>query len=251
MNITYAEVKERAPKGRDTWFRKLIADPIAVPLVYWLAKYTGMTPIALTLLTYVFGTLAALAFGTGNLILGAVLYYIRFLLDAMDGKLSRVKQEDDTYRGAMDFLGDGLVDVLVVVGLATQGGQTLLFLLLVWMCINFLIHRFTSLSYRLMNQYEIWSKGFVNPEMEEVYGRNWLIKQYHKLTYRAEKKGINAMPSAAESAVLMFIIGPVTWNLTNSVGWMYFFTSVGILLSLPVTAGAGVIAYQLSRRQAK
>lgn len=251
MNITYKEVKKRAPKGRDVWSRKLLTDPIALPLTYLLAKYNVVSSLGLTLLTYAFGVLAALAFGTGNLILGVTLYYTRFLLDAMDGKLARVKQEDDTYRGTIDFLGDGIVDVLVVVGLAIQGDKTLLFLLLAWLGICFLIHRSTSLSYRLLQAKGISSKNFVSPEMEEIYGHNRLIEWYHKLAYKAEKHGTNAIPSAAESVVLMYIVGPLLWSFTNNIQWMHFFVSLGVLLSLPVTLGTGVIAYQLSRKETK
>ncbi|KKM82187.1 hypothetical protein LCGC14_1322120 [marine sediment metagenome] len=247
MNITYAEVKKRAPKSRDTWFRKLIGDPVAIPLTYLLARYTEVTPVALTKATIIWGLGAAIAFAIGALPLGIFFHYLRFLFDAMDGKLSRIKQEDDTYRGALDFLGDGIVDTLVVIGLAIHGDKTLLTLFLIWMSISFLIHRSTSLSYRLMQQSNIKSKEFVSPEMEKIYGNSRIIALYYKLTRKTEKWGINPIPSAAESSVLIFIVGPLVWSLTNSIQWMYLFVSIGIILSLPVTIGAGVIAYTLAK----
>jgi len=247
MKITYAEVKQRAPKGRDTWFRVLITNPIAIPLVYLIAKHTKMDSKGLTYIGLGSGVAAAAAFSIGAFQAGIVFYYTRFLLDAMDGKLARVIQEDDTYRGALDFLGDGIVDVLVVIGLAMHGDKTLLILFIIWMSISFLIHRFTSLSYRLMQQSNIKSKEFVSPEMEKIYGNSRIIALYYKLTRKTEKWGINPIPSAAESSVLIFIVGPLVWSLTNSIQWMYLFVSIGIILSLPVTIGAGVIAYTLAK----
>lgn len=248
MKTTYREAKESAPKGKDTWFRVLLVNPIAIPLVYLIARHTNVTSIGLTLLAYLFGTLAALAFGIGDLLTGGVLYYLRFLLDAMDGKLARVKQEDDTFRGSMDFLGDGIVDVLVVIGLAIHGDATLLFLFVLWMCVCYLIHRFTSLSYRLMNQRGIAGKEFASPEMREVYGNSSLISWYYRLTSKLEKWKLNTIPSAAESSVLMFIVGPILWELTGMISLMHIFTGIGIFVALPVTLGTGLIAYRLSRR---
>jgi len=253
MEISWKEFRRRAPKVRDCWARKLLADPIALPLTYFLVRHTKVTPLQLTLGSFLTGALAGLAFALGHLITGAGLYYMHFLLDAMDGKLSRVRQEDDTYRGSWDFMGDGLVEVAVAVGLALSGDKTLAILLLGWMCVYYLSLRFYSLSYKIMMDRGIKNKLLVDPKMEAIYLKNvgglvgWIIQTYHKANYKLAWLGVKPIPSTGESAVLIYVIGTTTWLLTVDISWMYFFTSIGIILALPVTVGPGIIAYALAK----
>jgi len=253
MEISWKEFRRRAPKVRDCWARKLLADPIALPLTYFLVRHTKVTPVQLTIGSFLTGALAGLAFASGHLITGAGFYYLHFLLDAMDGKSSRVRQEDDTYRGSLDFMGDGIVEVLVAVGLALSGDKTLAILLLGWMCIYYLGLRFYSLTYKTMMDRGIQNKLLVDPKMEAIYLKSvgglvgWIIKTYHRVSYKMAWLGVKPIPSTGESAVLIYVIGTTTWLLTVDISWMYLFTSIGIIFALPVTVGAGIIAYALTK----
>ena len=99
-------------KPVDSWWTVLAIDPIAARLVPVLSRVPAVTPTRLTLTAFVLGLAAVVAFGAGELALGAILFEVRFLLDCLDGKLAR-------YRGTSSPAG-AFVDVacdMVVVGL--------------------------------------------------------------------------------------------------------------------------------------
>jgi phosphatidylglycerophosphate synthase len=99
-------------KPVDSWWTVIAIDPIAARLVPLLARARFITPTRLTLTAFALGLASVVAFGLGELALGAVLFELRFLLDCLDGKLAR-------YRGSSSPAG-AFVDVacdMVVVGL--------------------------------------------------------------------------------------------------------------------------------------
>ena len=106
----------RMNKPVDSWWTVIAIDPIAARIVPLIARVRAVTPMRLTLLAFALGLASALAFGLGELWLGAVLFEVRFLLDCLDGKLAR-------YRGTSSPAG-AFVDVacdMVVVGLCYGG----------------------------------------------------------------------------------------------------------------------------------
>jgi phosphatidylglycerophosphate synthase len=80
----------RALKPRDAWWTVLVVDPVAVPILSVLVRIPWVTPILLTLSGACLGLGGVAAFFTGHLLLGAVLFEARFVLDCLDGKLARV-----------------------------------------------------------------------------------------------------------------------------------------------------------------
>jgi phosphatidylglycerophosphate synthase len=254
MNQTYQEVRKKAPKKRDTWIRRIACDPIAIPLTYLLTRYTNVTPLGLTVSAFLLGMVAATWFALSHILVGAVYYYGHFLLDGMDGKLSRIRGEEDTYRGMWDFVLDGIVCVTVVIGLGIGSGDRLLTLvLLVWTSLHFLEMRFSSTIYHLMAQKRISSSRLVNEDMEELYTRKtggliqWTVRLYHRLAYRMEEVGLNTIPTVGEAAFLLFIVGPILWNLTDNIEWMYIASVIGMVFMLPGILGQLVIAYILAK----
>lgn len=97
-------------KPQDSWWTVLAIDPLATRIVPLLSRRAFVTPLRLTLVAFALGLAAVVAFGTGELVLGAILFEIRFLLDCLDGKLAR-------YRGTSSPAGafvDVACDMLVV-----------------------------------------------------------------------------------------------------------------------------------------
>lgn len=97
-------------KPQDSWWTVLAVDPLATRIVPPLSGLGFVTPMRLTLVAFALGLAAVVAFGAGELVLGAILFEIRFLLDCLDGKLAR-------YRGTSSRAGafvDVACDMLVV-----------------------------------------------------------------------------------------------------------------------------------------
>ncbi len=234
MKITYKEAKQRASKERDIWVRKLVCDPLTTPLAYLCARYGIMNPKGVTYLTFATGMVAALLFWIGALTAGSVFYAGCFLLDSLDGKLSRVLDQDDTYRGMLDFLLDGIVCLAVTIALAWHGDPILTFLLLVFMSIHYLGMRYTSATYRLKVQTGDSDLWMINKETKGVLGL--YTKFVHKFkTY--------PHPTLGDGIVLMFVVGPQLWYWLD-IKYMHVSVVLAILFMVPETIGAGLIAYK-------
>jgi phosphatidylglycerophosphate synthase len=95
-------------KGRDCWWTVLVIDPIAAPLVRLVAPSPRITPNVLTALSVAVAVAAAAMFAVGQLIAGAVLFQLSFLIDCMDGKLAHTRGLTNRYGSFIDAVGDGL-----------------------------------------------------------------------------------------------------------------------------------------------
>jgi phosphatidylglycerophosphate synthase len=97
-------------KKRDYWWTVLATDPVAVPLVGFLARRRWLTPDQVTAFALVSGLAVGAAFATGTragLVVGGVLFYLAFLFDCVDGKLARALGVTSAKGEALDHLADG------------------------------------------------------------------------------------------------------------------------------------------------
>ena len=106
------ELRRRALKTRDAWWAVLVVDHLALPVLALLIRFPWVTPMRLTVLGAGFGVAAIASFGTGHLLLGAILFELRFFADCLDGKLAR-RQGLTSPRGA--FL-DLTMDMVLISG---------------------------------------------------------------------------------------------------------------------------------------
>ncbi len=110
-----AEIKRESLKSADAWWVVLVADPIAIRLLWLLVRvWPGLTPNAVTLASLMAGLAAGVAFFTGHLVWGALLYQLSFILDCVDGKLARLKGQTSPLGAFWDGLAGGLVYVTCV-----------------------------------------------------------------------------------------------------------------------------------------
>lgn len=122
--FTLDEVRERTCKTRDSWWTVWMVDPLALRLVRLAANRTTVAPNQLTVAALLFGLGAAVCFAFGTwqlLVLGAVLYYVCFLLDCMDGKLARLTDRESLFGSWMDYVFDRFR--VLVCAIALMGGQ--------------------------------------------------------------------------------------------------------------------------------
>ncbi|GAA3753155.1 phosphatidylglycerophosphate synthase [Spinactinospora alkalitolerans] len=136
--FTLDEVKERTCKVRDSWWTVWAVDPIALRLVRAAANRTSVTPNQLTVAALLLGLGAAACFALGSwpfLLAGAVLYYLCFLLDCMDGKLARLTDRESLFGSWMDYVFDRFR--VLVCAIALMGGQYVLTgeVVFVWMAL--------------------------------------------------------------------------------------------------------------------
>ncbi|WJK32805.1 DUF5941 domain-containing protein [Solwaraspora sp. WMMA2065] len=90
------------------------------PIVAKLAARIGLSPTGVTTISVAFAAAAALLFAVGDrplLLLGAVLLYLGFVLDCVDGQLARYTGRFSAFGGWLDTIADRGKEYLVYAGL--------------------------------------------------------------------------------------------------------------------------------------
>jgi hypothetical protein len=95
-------------KRRDSWWTVFLVDPLACRLALVLANHTAITPNGLTRLSMLIGGASAACFGTRHLAAGAILFYLSFAVDCVDGKIARLKDNGTPFGLWLDYVGDRL-----------------------------------------------------------------------------------------------------------------------------------------------
>jgi phosphatidylglycerophosphate synthase len=109
-----------AIKERDDFFTTYFVSPISPYVVRWAAR-AGLAPTAVTGVSVALAVVAALAFAWAArpaMIAGAVLLYVSFLLDCVDGQLARYTRRFSAFGGWLDTMADRSKEYLVYAGLA-------------------------------------------------------------------------------------------------------------------------------------
>lgn len=82
----------------------------------WLLK-TGISPNAITISGVIFNIAAAYFIAAGRLRLGGVIVALSGPLDALDGTLARLKQNNPPFGGLLDSVADRFSEIAIMFGL--------------------------------------------------------------------------------------------------------------------------------------
>lgn len=105
-------------KPRDSWWTVYLVDPVACRVALVLANRTRVTPNALTVFSLFLGALSAACFAINDLRTAAVLFYLSFMIDCVDGKIARLKGTGTPFGLWLDYVGDRIRVVFCAAGLA-------------------------------------------------------------------------------------------------------------------------------------
>lgn len=114
-------------KERDDFFTTFFVSTWS-PYVTKAAARLRLSPTTVTMISVAFAVVAALLFGAGGrpaLVAGAVLLYLGFVLDCVDGQLARYTRTFSAWGGWLDTMADRAKEFIVYAGLgygATQAG---------------------------------------------------------------------------------------------------------------------------------
>ncbi len=114
-------------KERDDFFTTFFVSTWS-PYVTKVAAQLRLSPTTVTMISVAFAVVAALLFGAGGrpaLVAGAVLLYLGFVLDCVDGQLARYTRTFSAWGGWLDTMADRAKEFIVYAGLgygATQAG---------------------------------------------------------------------------------------------------------------------------------
>lgn len=181
-------------KERDYFFTVLAVDPVAIPLMHGMARTSWWTPDRVSWLSIFLGLPVGLAFATGTrwgLVTGAVLWYLSFLFDCIDGKLARLKGTSSPRGHRLDTMGDGLRRASSVIGLVVylwmvEGHQQ------AFLCVIFGILAFYVIEL---------SGGEMSSSKVEPRGR-WAVA--------LARRRLLPLPGMTDVSAIAFVIGPLT-----------------------------------------
>ncbi|MEV4703690.1 DUF5941 domain-containing protein [Actinoplanes sp. NPDC049316] len=109
-----------AVKEKDDFFTTYAVSSWS-PLVTKLCARAGLTPSGVTALSVLFAVAAALSFWEASrpaMVAGAVLLYLGFVLDCVDGQLARYTRRFGAFGGWLDTMADRAKEYAVYAGLA-------------------------------------------------------------------------------------------------------------------------------------
>jgi phosphatidylglycerophosphate synthase len=115
-----AALLESAVKAEDSFFTTYLVSPYSKYLARFAAR-RGWTPNSLTVVSFVVGLAAAVAFALGSrpaLVAGALLLQASFVLDCVDGQLARYTRTFSSAGAWLDSVFDRLKEYAVYAGLA-------------------------------------------------------------------------------------------------------------------------------------
>lgn len=114
-----------AVKEKDDFFTTYFVSTWS-PWVTRLAARLRLTPTGVTAISVLFAVAAAVLFGVGGrpaLVTGAILLYLGFVLDCVDGQLARYTRDFSPWGGWLDTMADRAKEYVVYAGLAVGVNQ--------------------------------------------------------------------------------------------------------------------------------
>ena len=93
--------------------------PLSYPIVLLSAKLK-LTPNFITFISLLSAIISAIFFGLGEVYLGALFFFLRQILDCVDGALARMTNNFSKFGGMFDAIGDGMGVLIVMVAITIE-----------------------------------------------------------------------------------------------------------------------------------
>lgn len=117
MKHSYNSIKNSF-HSEEPWINIFLLKYITIPLVYLMVNYTKITPNIISILSMSFGLYSAYCYFTGDLTLGALMYFVSYIFDATDGKVARITKTGMPYGAWLDICIDRLNLLLISTAIA-------------------------------------------------------------------------------------------------------------------------------------
>jgi phosphatidylglycerophosphate synthase len=181
-------------KERDYWWTVVAVDPVAIPLARRLAARRIMGADQATLLSVALAIPIGFCYATGTrlgLVAGAVLFYLAFLFDCVDGKLARALGTSSARGRVLDEIADASRRVSASVGLAVylwraQAGGAFWF----------------AIAYLALAFFFAQISGGTRGDPQTALGGRW--------SAALARRRLLPTPGTPDVGALVFIAGPVT-----------------------------------------
>jgi hypothetical protein len=202
--ITIQQIKKEGFKKRDTIWAVIFWNPLAARLIWLIANFTKITPNNLTTISLIIGLLSGIFFIKGDLILGAILFQISYLFDAMDGKLARVQKKSSNIGELYDNITDRIKIFVWTTSLFI--GITFNFPQYYSILLTVILFGYSYLSLTDSNLWLFYEKFKVN---KNITKKSEDLNQNNIFIRICDKLGIQPIPTDIEFACFIFTIIPI------------------------------------------
>jgi len=203
-------------KKRDYPWTVLVVDPLAFPLVRLLGRRRWLTPDQVTYVSLVLGVAVGPLFALGNragLISGAILYYLSFVFDCVDGKLARLLGVNSPRGKELDAIADGARRASAVIGLGFYAWRTdEPATSLLWI-----------LAFGILSFYFMEISGAEKQPAESTVGSRW--------TQAMARRRLLPTPGMPDVSAIVFVIGPLVGAILPALYVGIVMVFLGILLT--------------------
>ena len=191
-------------KKRDYWWTVLAVDPLAVPLTRLLAARRWLTPDGVTLVALLLGLPVGLAYASGTragLVVGAVLFYLSFVFDCVDGKLARMLGSSSPRGKALDTLADSGRRASACIGLSVY----------LWRAPEVATRAvWWAFLFGILSFYFMEISGAERAEPSTRIGSRW--------SEALARRRLLPTPGMPDVSALVFVIGPLTGLVVPALG---------------------------------
>lgn len=103
MKIKYPLEEVKAAKDPlQSFANRLFLEPIFDRTTWLVANFTNLTATQLSIIGFIFGIGAAVAFGFQYFIIGAILFEVMNLFDTFDGRIARLRKQSSKFGAFVD-----------------------------------------------------------------------------------------------------------------------------------------------------
>jgi phosphatidylglycerophosphate synthase len=203
-------------KERDYWWTVLAVDPVALPLVRLLRTHRWLSPDGATLVSLALGLPVGVAFALGGrvgLVTGALLFYLSFVADCVDGKLARAVGASSARGKALDELADGARRASAAIGLAVY----------LWRFNNDGAAVLWAIVYGIASSYFMEISGAARPEPGGA------LSGWAKTLAR---RRLLPTPGIPDASAVAYVLGPLLGLVVPALGVGVAMVAVAILITV-------------------
>ena len=180
-------------------------------IITWIfANFTNLTPNAISVLGMIPNILSGYYFATGHMIIGALLYLVAWIFDAVDGRLARAKKIGSSYGAFFDNYMGTIGFIVTVVGMfygLSQRYNSELWLILgiiVYFSVTFRSQMALKVKSLLGDSYK--TKISTNKKVDPDAKTNSFMGM---IVDHCTKRGMVEPFNLIDVIVLIFIVGPI------------------------------------------
>ena len=205
-------------KKRDYAWTVLAVDPVAFPLTRLLARKRWLTPDQVTIVSLVLGLATGPLYGLGtrwSLAVGALVYYLSFVFDCVDGKLARILGISSARGQALDAMADNARRASAILGI--------IWFLLYGVDEPSAANVFLAATFGILSFYFMQISGAERGEPSEGVGGRW--------SAALAKRRLLPTPGMPDVSAIVYFFGPLTTFVTPALWVGLVMVSAGILIT--------------------